>query len=220
MMPSFIRAEVVPTSYGKFGYIRIFSFDVEDADKLVSEFIRLVKCLPQNGLIVDVRDNGGGRTSAAERLLQLVSPRQPIEPERMYFINNRRTFQLCRLQQSNLKLGPFGLAPWIESIQRSMENGAMYSSSFPYTNPEACNAIGRLYRGRVIVRSDGESRRRSRCCGTRWVAGRGQAPLKARWWPTRWGPDDCRVVRAPLPGYARAHRFKGVCKSVDRASTL
>jgi len=32
-----------------------------------------------------------------------------------------------------------------------MENGAMYSASFHYTDPEACNAIGRLYPGPVIV---------------------------------------------------------------------
>ena len=150
-MPSFIRAEVVSAPHGKVGYIRIYSFDVEDPDELVSEFIRLVQRLPQNGLIIDVRDNGGGRTSAAERLLQLISPRQPIEPERVYFINTRRTQQLCQLQKSNVKFGPFGLAPWIESIQRSMENGAMYSASFPYTDPEACNTTGRLYGGRVIV---------------------------------------------------------------------
>ena len=27
----------------------------------------------------------------------------------------------------------------------------MYSASFPYTDPEACNTTGRLYGGRVIV---------------------------------------------------------------------
>jgi hypothetical protein len=147
----FLRAEAIPTRNGKVGYIRIYSFDIDDPDALVLEFIRLMRCLPQDGLIIDVRDNGGGRTSAAERLLQLISPRQPIEPERVYFINSRRTLQLCRLQRSNLKFGPSGAAPWIESIQRSMENGAMYSASFPYTDPEACNAIGRLYPGRAIV---------------------------------------------------------------------
>ena len=38
-------------------------------------------------------------------------------------------------------------------------------------------------------------------------------PANASW------PHDHRVTRLPLPGYARAHRFKGVCKSVDRASS-
>jgi len=149
-MPGIFRAEAVKTPHGTFGYIRIFSFDVTNPDELVSEFIRLVSLLPQNGLIIDVRDNGGGRAWAAERLLQLISPHHPIEPERLYFINTSRTLQLCHLQKTNPILGPFGLSPWIESIQRSMETGAMYSASFPFTDRETCNAIGRLYRGRVI----------------------------------------------------------------------
>jgi Peptidase family S41 len=152
-MPGIFRAAPVKTPHGTFGYIRIFSFDVkpDDSDKLVSEFIRLASLLPQNGLIIDVRDNGGGRAWAAERLLQLISSHHPIEPERLYFINTSRTLQLCRLQKTNPLLGPFGLFPWIESIQRSIQTGAMFSASFPFTDPETCNAIGRLYRGGVIV---------------------------------------------------------------------
>jgi C-terminal processing protease CtpA/Prc len=102
-------------------------------------------------LIIDVRDNGGGRTAAAERLLQLISPRQPIEPELLYFINTPLTLKLCQLQKSNNDLGPSGLSSWIESIQRSMETGATYSASFHYTDPATCNAIGRQYPGPVIV---------------------------------------------------------------------
>src|SRR5262249_27576400 len=74
-MPDIFRAKVVRTPHGKFGYIRIFSFDVDHPDELVSEFIRLVtQRLPQNGLIIDVRDNGGGSSLAAESLLQLIAP--------------------------------------------------------------------------------------------------------------------------------------------------
>lgn len=151
LMPDIFRAAVAKTSRGEIGYIRIFSFNVPRADDLVFEFIRLVRLLPQNGLVIDVRDNGGGRTAAAERLLQVISPRQPIEPQRLYFINTALTFELCRLQKSNLEFGPKGLAPWIDSIQRSSESGAIYSASFPYTDPKACNSIGRLYPGPAIV---------------------------------------------------------------------
>jgi len=151
VMPDIFRAAAVKTRCGKIGYIRIFSFDVPKADDLVSEFIRLIKLLPQNGLVIDVRDNGGGRTAAAERLLQIISPRQPIEPQRLYFINTSLTLELCQLQKSNMELSPAGLSPWIDSIQRSMESGAMYSASFPYTDPKACNSIGRLYPGPAIV---------------------------------------------------------------------
>jgi C-terminal processing protease CtpA/Prc len=151
IMPGIFRAYPVQTPHGKFGYVRIKTFDVDNADDLVLEFLRLIRLLPQRGLIIDVRDNGGGRSAAAERLLQLISPRQPIEPERLYFINTPLTLELCQLQKSNKDLGPSGLSPWIESVQRSIETGATYSASFPYTDPATCNAIGRQYPGPSIV---------------------------------------------------------------------
>jgi Peptidase family S41 len=152
LMPDVFRSRVARTRHGKFGYIRIFSFNVDDPEALVLEFIRLVtQCLPQNGLIIDVRDNGGGSSLAAESLLQLIAPHRPIVPQRLYFINTPHTLRLCQLQRTNLREGPRGLSPWIESIQRSMETGAMYSASFPSHDQEALNAIGRLYPGRTIV---------------------------------------------------------------------
>jgi hypothetical protein len=148
-MPDIFRARAVRTPHGKVGYIRIFSFDVDDPEALVSEFFRLVtECLPQSGLIIDVRDNGGGSSLAAESLLQFISPDRPIVPQRLYFINTARTLRLCQLQKSNLREGPRGLLPWIQSIQRAMETGAMYSASFPSHDEEALNAIGRRYPGR------------------------------------------------------------------------
>jgi len=155
IFPNF-RARRVSTPHGTFGYIRIFSFDGVDPDDLVAEFIRLIKLpkFPRNGLIIDVRDNPGGSSEAAEMLLQLISPHHPdhpIVPQRLYFINTPLTLQLCNLQRSNRRLGFSGLAPWIESIQRSLETNAMYSASFPIHDQEKCNAIGRLYPGRVIV---------------------------------------------------------------------
>ena len=151
LMPEVFEAREVPNHRGKFGYVRIRTFDVDRPDDLVSEFRRLIRLLPQNGLIIDVRDNGGGRSAAAERLLQLIAPRQPIEPARLYFINTLLTLRLCKLQKTNKDLGPAGLSPWIESIQRSMETGAAYSASFPYTDSASCNAIGRQYPGPAIV---------------------------------------------------------------------
>jgi Peptidase family S41 len=151
-MPDIFRARVIRTRHGKFGYLRIFSFNVDDPAALVSEFIRLVtERLPQNGLIIDVRDNGGGSSFAAESLLPLIVPHRPVVPQRLYFINTARTLRLCRLQRSNLLLGPRGLLPWIESIQRSMETGAMYSASFPSHDQEVLNAIGHRYLGPTIV---------------------------------------------------------------------
>jgi len=143
----------VPTPGGVVGYIRIFTFDVRDADDLVQKFIRHVKRFRNTvGLIVDVRDNGGGRTAAGERLIQLIAPGgQQIAPELLYFINTPLTLQLCQLRKSDTGLGPQGLSPWIQSINRSVQTGATFSASFPYTDPRACNDLGQIYDGPVIV---------------------------------------------------------------------
>ena len=149
------RARVVTTPHGKFGYLRIFTFENSVVDKLVAEIERL----PQNGLIIDIRENNGGRTVTAEQLLQVVSPNYPkntIEPERFCFINTHHVLQLCNLQESNLTLGPAGLQPWIESIKRAMVTGSPYSASFCYTDPKSCNDERRFhYPGPVIVITDG-----------------------------------------------------------------
>src|SRR5205823_4636038 len=151
-LPGIFRVRIIRTPYGRFGYIRIFSFDVTDADELVSEFRRLIKHVPRNGLIIDVRDNLGGRTKAAEMLLQFISPLGPIVPEGVYFANTARTLELCQLQKNNLKEGPHGLAPWIESIQRSLETNAMFSAKFLRNDPHECNSMAEeRYPGNVIV---------------------------------------------------------------------
>src|SRR6185369_3251079 len=66
-MPDAISAKVVPTkALGDIGYIRIWTFDVDDDDTFVNEVARLVEQLPDTGLIIDVRGNPGGYIIATE----------------------------------------------------------------------------------------------------------------------------------------------------------
>jgi C-terminal processing protease CtpA/Prc len=59
LLPDFFAFRPVPTPSGVFGYIRIYSFMARNANEFVTEFERMAKLLPQNGLIIDVRGNGG-----------------------------------------------------------------------------------------------------------------------------------------------------------------
>jgi len=154
-MPRIFRAQEVPTPSGTFAYIRIYSFNVDDPDAFVDEFVRLARQLPQTGLILDVRDNGGGHINAAEQLLQILTPR-PIEPEALRFINTPLTFELCRSHAPS----PFNalvegfdldLGPWVASIRQSVETGAVYSRGFPLTGRRAANALGQQYHGPVVL---------------------------------------------------------------------
>jgi C-terminal processing protease CtpA/Prc len=144
-MPNVFTARVVTTSKGKFGYIRIRTFAVDSDEAFVREFIRLADLMPREGLILDVRDNGGGLIYAGERLLQTMTPKR-IEPERLQFINTTSTQDLV-----DASAGGINLSDWKASIDRALETGATFSCGFPLTDPERCNDIGQTYHGPVVL---------------------------------------------------------------------
>ncbi len=150
-MPGVFKAESVPTPSGEFGYIRIFTFSVNNPEAFIDEFIRLAELLPQDGLIVDVRGNGGGHIWASDELLQVLTPAS-IEPEPVQFINTALNLRICRRHENN----PAGidLGPWVESIASSVETGAVYSRAFPITPVEFANQKGQKYHGRVVLVTD------------------------------------------------------------------
>lgn len=142
LMPDVFAFRTVETPHGKFGYIRIWTFLVDDADAFVHEFVRIAAMLPQNGLIIDVRGNGGGLIMAGERLLQVLTPKA-IEPSRFHFINTPLTLALCQRVES--------LRQWVESIDQSIETGAAYSFGFPIDSSDEHNAVGQKYYGPVVL---------------------------------------------------------------------
>jgi cytosine/adenosine deaminase-related metal-dependent hydrolase len=152
-MPTVFYHKPVTTKHGKFGYIRIFTFNVRDADEFVDEFVRLVKTLPQNGLIIDVRGNGGGLIYAAERLLQVLTPRH-IVPERAQFINTPLVLGICCRHAPSPLSPDFNLKPWIKSIEQAVETGATYSQGHHITDEATCNTKGQAYQGPVLLITD------------------------------------------------------------------
>ena len=51
----FLSARTVTTKKGKFGYLRIWSFDVDDDDAFIEAATTLIGRLPERGLIIDLR---------------------------------------------------------------------------------------------------------------------------------------------------------------------
>lgn len=150
-LPGVFRARSVTTASGTFGHIRIFTFSVDDPDAFVAEFVRLIEALPQNGLIVDVRGNGGGHIFASEFALQTLTPGH-IEPERVQFINSPLNLRICRKHRDN----PAGidLGDWFPSLDQALETGATFSGAFPITPVDGANAIGQRYHGPVVLITD------------------------------------------------------------------
>jgi Peptidase family S41 len=132
------------------GYIRLFSFDVDNARQFLKTFTNLItkESFPQDGLILDVRGNPGGNIRAAESLLQLFTPNH-IAPELFEFINTPLNFQICKSAPE-----AWDLQRWLRSIGESVLTGAIYSAGFPLTLDTLCNGVGQVYYGPVVLITD------------------------------------------------------------------
>jgi hypothetical protein len=150
-MPGVFRAGSVTTASGTFGHIRIFTFNVDDPAAFVNEFIRVITLLPQEGLILDVRGNGGGHIFASEFTLQTLTPRR-ISPEPVQFIATPLNLRIVAKHKDN----PSGidLGPWFKSLDQATETGATFSHAVPITPEDGANAVGQVYQGPVVLVTD------------------------------------------------------------------
>jgi hypothetical protein len=133
------------TSRGTFGYMRIWSFDVDDDEAFVQAAITLLRGVSDRGLIIDLRDNPGGYIWAAERLLQIFTP-NPISPTKFALRATPLTAAMAKAVFNQDDLGP-----WAESLQTALETGEPYSTHLPITPLELCNNLGQHYGGPVVV---------------------------------------------------------------------
>jgi len=109
---------------GEVGYLRIFSFEVGDADKFINSLAtKILPSLNQDKLIVDIRSNPGGFIPAGERLLQLLA-KHKIHPSPVSFRSTEQTQKLVSLDS---------LAPWRESINLRKQTGEVFSQAVPLT---------------------------------------------------------------------------------------
>lgn len=148
---SVLRAKRIKTASGEFGYIRIYTFSVKTPMAFVAEFVRILKLLPQEGLVLDVRGNGGGHIWASEGLLQLLTPSN-IQPEPVQFINSALNLKICERHEDN----PVGidLGDWVSSMQQSVKTGSIYSASYSITPADFANSLGQQYSGGVVLITD------------------------------------------------------------------
>ncbi len=147
--PDELKARIVQTPQGTFGHLRIFTFHMRDQDinAFLNEVIRLLTLMPPDGLVLDVRGNGGGFVIAAEALLQLFSPRR-ITPEPFEFVSTPGT--------SGLAAAVHDYRAWRPSLDESVTTGSVYSTALPLYPSEAVNSVGQLYQGPVVLVTDAQ----------------------------------------------------------------
>jgi hypothetical protein len=142
-----VEAKTLTLGDKSYGYIRIRSFKVNDGDngkpqRFIDWVSNTVEAMPEEGLIIDIRDNPGGYIPAGERLLQLFTPSN-IEPEPAQFIATPLSAWLC----ANMLAYDTSL----ESLEDALQAKTMYSLPIPVTDVDECNNIGQRYYGPVVL---------------------------------------------------------------------
>ena len=147
--PNELKVRMVDTPDGTFAHLRIFTFHMQDGkiDTFINEVARLLTTLPTNGLILDVRGNGGGYVIAAEYLLQFLTPR-PITPEPFQFVTTPGTAKLASTVPD--------YQPWQSSLDEAVITGAAYSTPVPLYPATEINHVGQLYQGPIVLVTDAQ----------------------------------------------------------------
>ena len=128
------------------GYLRIFSFNVSSARLFAQQVAGILRRLPPDGLIVDIRGNPGGHVPAAEAALQLLTA-TAIAPATFSLATTPLALDLCRANPAFRR--------WADSVSAAVETGETYSQAFPLSDP------GRDRRGpAALPRPEGADHRR------------------------------------------------------------
>jgi hypothetical protein len=140
----FLTAETRYVGDKPVGYLRVWSFDVDDDDQFIEAATAAIRDeVPPDGLIVDLRDNPGGLIPAAERLLELFTP-NPITPTRFAF---RATPLTRELTATTLDRTEF--RRWAPSLASAPSTGELYSSHLAVTR--STKPPGYRYPGPVVL---------------------------------------------------------------------
>ncbi|GAA3585561.1 hypothetical protein GCM10022235_65040 [Kribbella ginsengisoli] len=147
--PDELKARIVDTPSGTFGHLRIFTFHMQDQDieGFLNEVARLLSLLPPEGLVLDVRGNGGGYVIAAEYLLQFFSPGR-ITPEPFQFVSTPGTTGLSTTVPD--------YQAWKASLEESVSTGSAYSTALSLYPVDVVNSTGQLYQGPVVLVTDAQ----------------------------------------------------------------
>jgi C-terminal processing protease CtpA/Prc len=131
--PGHFKARTFVHNGKKIGYIRIYSFVTSQPENLAQEFARLIAELSNAaGVILDVRNNGGGNILAAEWMLQSLT-KQNIRPQPAQFVNTELVEDLCRLHSPSAEISGFDLSKWLKSINEIRLTGSAYTLGYPIT---------------------------------------------------------------------------------------
>jgi Peptidase family S41 len=157
-----------------FGYVRIKSFDNDNHEdnEIFAEFLRILRIqqdVAPDGLILDVRGNAGGSINAAERLLQLMTPRTITPAPYQYANTSTMQSVIAKLRevtldpsshpnlQKQMDAAKLFFQDWFPDSDEAMFSGSLLTRGYPLTPVAMANDTGQVYYGPVVLLIDATS---------------------------------------------------------------
>lgn len=149
----YISASIAHTSRGDIGVLKVVGFPLRPDNETIREFTRVLKALPQNGLVIDARDNLGGTASQCAMLTNLISnvsiPRLPMTPRAskllLDMLNTPTTDQYAVEVLERMRTG----------IENAVDAGEFYtgpvSDIVRYHSLDEYGRLQQVYHGRVVT---------------------------------------------------------------------
>lgn len=146
---------VIDNQHGSFGYFNLSSFSPNSGtDFTINEIQRIIfeEFSETDGLIFDVRNNGGGSIVLADRLSQLFSrdEAQVISARLLNSDLNRTIFNASTL-------GPLLGSGWSDAINAVEGSDSIHTDIIPFTSDTDANDLGQSYYKPVAVLANARS---------------------------------------------------------------
>lgn len=116
-----LRYGVVHTPAGRSGYLRIFSFEVPDPMAFLQKLADILKNLPQDRLVIDLRGNPGGQIPAGQGLIRMLTSK-PLTPAPIAFRATPTTLGLSAVP---------AFAEWRRSLKLQSATSNVWAQAFP-----------------------------------------------------------------------------------------
>lgn len=154
---SLFAAEKVATKSGTFGLLTLPSFGSDVTPALVAELSRILRRMPKKGLVIDLRNNDGGKVDFVKLLAELVSDKSV--PPQLSRIRATRLMSAF-LRAADLKKEPEDiqrfLPLWRPAVRKALQakKPFIYPAANIYSEAVS-NRRKQVYKGPVITLVDG-----------------------------------------------------------------
>lgn len=151
-----LSAEVVNTTNGEVGVLKMFDFTVANATEWFGEVVRLIFSMPLTGLVIDVRRNRGGRGEVCQIVSQLFTTNK-ISPVQIRLRNTEKLAAISARFPNPLEANTTRIAR-IQNEMLAAQNGAEYLPSYDAGITPLANSFPALsYPAPVVLLTDAET---------------------------------------------------------------